>query len=65
VQKPVRLLLSPLHNHHFFELIELCGDTGSNVIVAGTAIFNAPNPEEVIQTLKATVEQAQLKRAQA
>jgi ribulose-phosphate 3-epimerase len=34
---------------------------GSNVIVAGTAIFNAPNPEEVIASLKATVNTAQAK----
>lgn len=32
---------------------------GSNVIVAGTAIFGAKNPEDVITTLKSTVNQAQ------
>jgi ribulose-phosphate 3-epimerase len=37
------------------------GDIGSNVIVAGTAIFNAPNPEEVIASLKATVNTVQAK----
>ena len=37
---------------------------GSNVIVAGTAIFNAPEPEKVIALLKATVDSAQAKAAQ-
>ena len=36
---------------------------GSNVIVAGTAIFNAPEPEQVIALLKATVDTAQAKIA--
>lgn len=36
--------------------------TGSNVIVAGTAIFNAPEPEQVIATLKASVDAAQTHR---
>jgi pentose-5-phosphate-3-epimerase len=35
--------------------------TGSNVIVAGTAIFGATNPEEVIATLKSSVDKAQAK----
>ncbi|KAI0274753.1 ribulose-phosphate 3-epimerase [Gloeopeniophorella convolvens] len=39
--------------------IDVCAQAGSNVIVAGTAIFGADNPEEVIATLKATVETAQ------
>ncbi|KAJ7492723.1 ribulose-5-phosphate 3-epimerase [Mycena latifolia] len=39
--------------------IGVCAHAGSNVIVAGTAIFNAPNAEEVIATLKATVNTAQ------
>jgi len=34
---------------------------GSNVIVAGTAIFGAENPEQVITTLKSTVNTAQTK----
>jgi len=34
---------------------------GSNVIVAGTAIFNAAEPEKVIAQLKATVDAAQAK----
>ncbi|KAG1881555.1 ribulose-5-phosphate 3-epimerase [Suillus tomentosus] len=39
--------------------IDVCADAGSNVIVAGTAIFNAPNPEDVITSLKTTVNTAQ------
>jgi ribulose-phosphate 3-epimerase len=35
--------------------------TGSNVIVAGTAIFGAQSPEEVIATLKSSVDNAQKK----
>lgn len=34
---------------------------GSNVIVAGTAIFGADNPEQVISTLKSAVNTAQAK----
>jgi len=45
--------------------IGVCAHAGSNVIVAGTAIFNAPNPEEVISMLKATVNTAQAKAASA
>ena len=33
--------------------------SGSNVIVAGTAIFGADKPEEVIATLKSVVDTAQ------
>ncbi|KDQ63506.1 hypothetical protein JAAARDRAFT_147900 [Jaapia argillacea MUCL 33604] len=39
--------------------IDLCANAGSNVIVAGTAIFGATEPEKVIATLKATVDAAQ------
>jgi ribulose-phosphate 3-epimerase len=35
--------------------------SGSNVIVAGTAIFGADKPEEVIATLKSVVNTAQAK----
>ena len=38
--------------------------TGSNVIVAGTAIFGAEHPEEVIATLRAAVNMAQAKHDQ-
>ena len=38
---------------------------GSNVIVAGTAIFAAPNPEGVIALLKETVTRAQARIAAA
>ncbi|EIW64318.1 ribulose-5-phosphate 3-epimerase [Trametes versicolor FP-101664 SS1] len=41
--------------------IDVCADAGSNVIVAGTAIFNAPEPEKVIELLKSTVNTAQAK----
>ena len=34
---------------------------GRNVIVAGTAIFGSDKPEEVIATLKSTVDTAQAK----
>ncbi len=37
--------------------------SGSNVIVAGTAIFNAEEPEKVIAVLKSTVDKAQAKIA--
>lgn len=43
--------------------IDVCAHAGSNVIVAGTAIFNDPHPENVIQVLKDTVNQAQAKIA--
>jgi len=39
--------------------IGVCAEAGSNVIVAGTAIFGAKNPEEVITQLKSTVNTAQ------
>ncbi|KAF7347923.1 Ribulose-5-phosphate 3-epimerase [Mycena venus] len=41
--------------------IDVCAHAGSNVIVAGTAIFGAPNPDEVIAKLKASVNTAQAK----
>jgi len=41
--------------------IDVCANAGSNVIVAGTAIFGASNPEQVIAGLKATVNTAQAK----
>lgn len=43
--------------------IDVCAEAGSNVIVAGTAVFNAPNPEQVIATLRASVNTAQAKNA--
>lgn len=42
-----------------FEWSNISPDTGSNVIVAGTAIFGAEDPEGVIQQLKTTVNRAQ------
>jgi len=41
--------------------IDVCAQAGSNVIVAGTAIFGADKPEEVIATLKSVVNTAQAK----
>jgi len=41
--------------------IGACAQAGSNVIVAGTAIFAANEPEQVIATLKSTVNAAQAK----
>ncbi|KAF7799257.1 hypothetical protein EIP86_010489 [Pleurotus ostreatoroseus] len=43
--------------------IDVCAAAGSNVIVAGTAIFNDPNPEGVISLLKEKVNTAQAKIA--
>ncbi|KIY63514.1 Ribulose-phosphate 3-epimerase [Cylindrobasidium torrendii FP15055 ss-10] len=43
--------------------IDKCAHAGSNVIVAGTAIFGASDPENVITVLKATVNSAQAKIA--
>ncbi|EIN14117.1 ribulose-5-phosphate 3-epimerase [Punctularia strigosozonata HHB-11173 SS5] len=43
--------------------IGVCADAGSNVIVAGTAIFGAENPEDVITTLKDAVNTAQARIA--
>jgi len=43
--------------------IGACADAGSNVIVAGTAVFGAEDPENVITTLKTTVNRAQDKIA--
>ncbi|KAI0814894.1 ribulose-5-phosphate 3-epimerase [Irpex lacteus] len=45
--------------------IDVCADAGSNVIVAGTAIFNDPQPDNVITILKETVNKAQAKIAAA
>jgi len=38
--------------------VDACTHAGSNVIVAGTAIFNASEPDKVISQLKASVENA-------
>ncbi|CAE6434003.1 unnamed protein product [Rhizoctonia solani] len=40
------------------ENIETCADAGSNVIVAGTSIFMAQDPSQVISTLRAAVDAA-------
>ncbi|KAI5123769.1 hypothetical protein M0805_000358 [Coniferiporia weirii] len=42
-----------------------CADAGSNVIVAGTAIFGADDPNDVIATLKTTINAAQDKFARS
>ncbi|KAF8736020.1 hypothetical protein AX14_001025 [Amanita brunnescens Koide BX004] len=38
--------------------VDACAQAGSNVIVAGTAIFGAKDPEQVITTLKGAVNTA-------
>ena len=38
--------------------IKPCADAGSNVIVAGTAVFGAPQPKEVIEQLRKAVDEA-------
>ncbi|KAI6007248.1 ribulose-5-phosphate 3-epimerase [Pisolithus albus] len=43
--------------------VHSCAEAGSNVIVAGTAIFHADNPEEVITALKNAVVTAQANRS--
>jgi len=43
--------------------IDVCADAGSNVIVAGTAIFGAEDAAAVIKQLKATVMAAQARLA--
>ncbi|KAF8640565.1 hypothetical protein AX17_000227 [Amanita inopinata Kibby_2008] len=43
--------------------VGVCAEAGSNVIVAGTAIFGADNPDQVIATLKNAVDIALAKRA--
>ncbi|KAI1818460.1 Ribulose-phosphate 3-epimerase-like protein [Poronia punctata] len=44
--------------------IDLAADAGANVIVAGSAVFGAQDPAEVISLLRSTVEKASLKRSQ-
>lgn len=41
--------------------IKPCADAGSNVIVAGTAVFGAPQPKEVIEQLRKAVDDARPK----
>ncbi|EUC65305.1 ribulose-5-phosphate 3-epimerase [Rhizoctonia solani AG-3 Rhs1AP] len=47
------------------ENIETCADAGSNVIVAGTSIFMAQDPSQVISTLRAAVDAAITSRKSA
>jgi len=42
--------------------IHVCASAGSNVIVAGSAIFGAPDSKKVISELRAVVDEA-LKKA--
>lgn len=42
--------------------VKPCAEAGSNVVVAGTAVFGAPQPGVVIQELKSVIE-AELKKA--
>ncbi|KAF8632562.1 hypothetical protein AX15_001772 [Amanita polypyramis BW_CC] len=43
--------------------VDVCAEAGSNVVVAGSAIFSADNPEQVIATLKHSVNTALAKGA--
>jgi hypothetical protein len=43
--------------------IDRCADAGANVVVAGTAIFAAENPKEVISFLRQRCEEAQVRIA--
>lgn len=53
------MLVRRIKIFEYFGLKPLNPHAGSNVIVAGTAIFGSPDPEVVIATLKATVNSAQ------
>jgi len=44
--------------------IEECAEAGSNVIVAGTALFSAEDPADVISGFKKAISEAALRRAQ-
>ena len=41
--------------------VQHCADAGSNVIVAGTAVFGAPQPKEVIAEMRKAVEDGRQK----
>lgn len=41
------------------DTIDACADAGANVIVAGTAIFKAKDPADVIRTLRESVDKRQ------
>ncbi|KAG8857194.1 RIBULOSE-phosphate 3-epimerase [Tulasnella sp. 330] len=43
--------------------IDECAEAGSNVIVAGTAIFTAEDPADVISAFKKAINQANLRKA--
>lgn len=47
------------------ETIDTSAEAGANVIVAGTGIFKAEKPNEVIDTFRSKVNAAQTKFAQA
>jgi len=47
------------------ETVGTCAEAGSNVIVAGTALFRAQNPAEVIAGFKSSVNEAQAKLAES
>lgn len=44
--------------------IHVCAEAGSNVIVAGSAIFGAKDSKQVISQIRAAVDQAIEKRSQ-
>lgn len=62
---PLCLLCRSLTTFNFYFTFLPATPTGSNVIVAGTAIFNDPQPDKVIALLKETVDTAQAKIAKS
>ena len=61
---PVQKLVKAVHHRSFVgKAIDTFVVLGSNVIVAGTAIFGSDNPSAVIEQLKNTVNTAQAKFA--
>jgi ribulose-phosphate 3-epimerase len=45
------------------ETIERCAEAGADTFVAGTAVFHAGDPDQMVQTLRARAEAALAARA--